>query len=161
MSINEWSPENPNSGHGHVHKRPDRVVARCGGPTICSICKSEEEAANDFGPYRHEFPEQEWLLHHFNIYDGEELKDDDSRYVYDGPNGNYSGWLKTEVRHDRRFVAITLWEHMECKGGWGPNENLEVHERVSQGGDWRRLTTQEICKLAEEHKPLTYWWEKE
>ena len=28
----------PNVGHGHVIKRPDGVVARCGGPRICPEC---------------------------------------------------------------------------------------------------------------------------
>lgn len=34
---------NPNSGHGHVRPRPDGLVARCGGPEICSECREELE----------------------------------------------------------------------------------------------------------------------
>lgn len=33
---------NTNSGHGHVQARPDGQQARCGGPAICAICKSEQ-----------------------------------------------------------------------------------------------------------------------
>lgn len=32
------SGRDPNSGHGHVYKRPDGVKARCGGPPMCSEC---------------------------------------------------------------------------------------------------------------------------
>lgn len=28
-----------NSGHGYVWKRPDGLLARCGGPALCSECK--------------------------------------------------------------------------------------------------------------------------
>lgn len=35
---NRYDPANPNSGHGHVYPRPDRVVFRCGGPVICKSC---------------------------------------------------------------------------------------------------------------------------
>lgn len=27
-----------NTGHGHVFKRPDGVVMRCGGPGLCKEC---------------------------------------------------------------------------------------------------------------------------
>ncbi len=27
-----------NIGHGHVFKRPDGMVSRCGGPTMCKEC---------------------------------------------------------------------------------------------------------------------------
>ena len=33
---------NPNSGHGHVYPRPDRVLMRCGGPGICSECSRDK-----------------------------------------------------------------------------------------------------------------------
>lgn len=31
-----------NSGHGHVWKRPDGVVARCGGPAMCDKCRRDK-----------------------------------------------------------------------------------------------------------------------
>lgn len=34
-------PNSPNSGHGHVRRRPDGVVAKCGGPMLCRICAKE------------------------------------------------------------------------------------------------------------------------
>lgn len=34
-----------NTGHGHVHPRPDGFKARCGGPGICSQCSQEAAAA--------------------------------------------------------------------------------------------------------------------
>lgn len=30
-----------NAGHGHVWKRPDGMVARCGGPGMCKECSRE------------------------------------------------------------------------------------------------------------------------
>jgi len=30
-----------NTGHGHVHPRPDGVKARCGGPALCAQCSRE------------------------------------------------------------------------------------------------------------------------
>lgn len=27
-----------NTGHGHVWRRPDRRVTRCGGPGLCGTC---------------------------------------------------------------------------------------------------------------------------
>lgn len=36
--------ESANTGHGHVYPRPDRVVARCGGPALCDVCAKEEAA---------------------------------------------------------------------------------------------------------------------
>lgn len=27
-----------NTGHGHVWRRPDGYLARCGGPAICQVC---------------------------------------------------------------------------------------------------------------------------
>lgn len=39
--LSEYHPGNPNSGHGHVHPRPDKVVARCGGPKLCEQCARE------------------------------------------------------------------------------------------------------------------------
>lgn len=37
------NPDDPNSGHGHVHPRPDGAVARCGGPALCGQCRAEKE----------------------------------------------------------------------------------------------------------------------
>ena len=37
----ETAPRNPNSGHGHVHRRPDGVRMRCGGPGVCSECSRD------------------------------------------------------------------------------------------------------------------------
>jgi len=34
-------PIGPNSGHGHVWKRPDGVKMRCGGPCLCAICSMD------------------------------------------------------------------------------------------------------------------------
>jgi hypothetical protein len=42
-----------NTGHGHVYKRPDGVIMRCGGPGICNQCSRDlarlikETEAND------------------------------------------------------------------------------------------------------------------
>lgn len=36
MSNTDW-----NTGHGHVHPRPDGAKARCGGPGICAACSRE------------------------------------------------------------------------------------------------------------------------
>jgi len=36
---------NGNWGHGHVFKRPDGLVARCGGPAICKQCAIDEANA--------------------------------------------------------------------------------------------------------------------
>jgi hypothetical protein len=33
---------NSNTGHGHVRPRPDGILARCGGPGICSECALEK-----------------------------------------------------------------------------------------------------------------------
>lgn len=30
-----------NTGHGHVWKRPDRTVARCGGTGMCPRCRAD------------------------------------------------------------------------------------------------------------------------
>ncbi len=156
--MDEWTPNNPNSGHGHVHKRPDGVVMRCGGPAICKTCKKELEEATDFGPGIAEFPEEEWLLHHFTVYSEDQIAENGERYLFDGPNGRYMSGNPL-IRHRRFLAAADIWHHLEERGGWGPNESLEVHHRF-QGGDWERLTTREICSLAEEYQPLTYWWEK-
>ncbi len=43
--------EQLNTGHGHVNKRPDGVLARCGGPGICSVCSKEKAVANDNKDY--------------------------------------------------------------------------------------------------------------
>lgn len=36
--MGEWIE---NRGHGHVTPRPDGVLARCGGPALCSVCARE------------------------------------------------------------------------------------------------------------------------
>lgn len=110
----------------------------------------------DFGPGIAEFPEEEWLLHSFTVWPEDQLNENGERFSFNGPNGRYIS-LRADVEHKRRQVSIQLWNEMEEKDGWGPNESLEVHHRY-QGGDWKRLTTGEICSLAEEYKPLTYWW---
>lgn len=38
---------NPNSGHGHVFPRPDGVIARCGGPSICAECALDKVRADN------------------------------------------------------------------------------------------------------------------
>lgn len=30
-----------NTGHGHVHPRPDGVKAKCGGPAMCPVCATD------------------------------------------------------------------------------------------------------------------------
>ena len=30
-----------NTGHGHVWKRPDKMIAHCGGPVVCDECKAD------------------------------------------------------------------------------------------------------------------------
>ena len=37
----DGEPRNPNSGHGHVWRRPDGFLARCGGPGICPECSRD------------------------------------------------------------------------------------------------------------------------
>lgn len=32
-----------NTGHGHVWKRPDGFLARCGGPKICPVCAADAQ----------------------------------------------------------------------------------------------------------------------
>jgi hypothetical protein len=36
----------PDCGHGWVHKNPDGVVARCGGPGICTQCSMDQFAVD-------------------------------------------------------------------------------------------------------------------
>jgi len=38
------SPITHGHGHGHVLPRLDGVVARCGGPSICTVCAKEKAA---------------------------------------------------------------------------------------------------------------------
>ncbi len=114
--------------------------------------------ASDFGPFVGEFPEQEWLLHWFTIVqDDEEPEPIDHLLTFGGPNGRYIGG-RADVVRERRKAAIDIWITLQDgKAAYAPNENLEVHERFN-GGDWRKLTSQELCTLAEEYQPLKYWW---
>jgi hypothetical protein len=41
-----FSIDDMNSGHGHARKRPDRMMARCGGPAICKVCAVEVATIN-------------------------------------------------------------------------------------------------------------------
>ena len=41
---------NKNTGHGHVNPRPDGLVARCGGPRLCSECIREAALKHDALP---------------------------------------------------------------------------------------------------------------
>lgn len=40
-TINGISPS-----HGHVRPRPDGMKARCGGPTVCKVCKAEKDTVD-------------------------------------------------------------------------------------------------------------------
>jgi hypothetical protein len=43
-SINQLSQgPGTNTGHGHIWKRPDRMLARCGGPGLCLRCQADQE----------------------------------------------------------------------------------------------------------------------
>lgn len=46
-----------NTGHGHVWKRPDGMVARCGGPAICKECAADQAQI---------IPETETWTHGYN-----------------------------------------------------------------------------------------------
>jgi hypothetical protein len=37
----ELPPDWAMKSHGHVAKRPDGVLARCGGPSLCETCQLE------------------------------------------------------------------------------------------------------------------------
>ena len=39
-----------NTGHGHVWKRPDKAVARCGGPGLCKRCAADKAEFGDTLP---------------------------------------------------------------------------------------------------------------
>lgn len=41
MELGGWHEKGENSGHGHIHPRPDGVMTRCGGPGICNECSIE------------------------------------------------------------------------------------------------------------------------
>lgn len=113
---------------------------------------------SDFGPFTGEFPEQEWLLHWFQIVQ-DEPEPDKHLLTFGGPNGRYIGG-RAEVDRDRHHVAILAWiELQDGKQARRPNEGLEIHER-SNGGDWRKLTSHEIVSLAEEYRPIKQWWAK-
>jgi hypothetical protein len=46
LPCDEDVPEGPvgtNAGHGHAWKRPDGLVARCGGPGMCSACSRDAQ----------------------------------------------------------------------------------------------------------------------
>jgi hypothetical protein len=46
--MSEWSPGNPNSGHGLVHPRPDGMRFRCGGARMCAQCAREQAAVDEY-----------------------------------------------------------------------------------------------------------------
>lgn len=48
----------PNCHHGHVHKRPGDLLARCGGPRICPFCRTDLEALQRFRQVYAIFPGQ-------------------------------------------------------------------------------------------------------
>lgn len=43
--LSEWKSKpskiGGNTGHGHVWKRPDGVLMRCGGPGMCAACTAD------------------------------------------------------------------------------------------------------------------------
>lgn len=49
MDAKELPPNIPgtNSGHGHVWKRPDGLVGRCGGPAFCRECKTDQKLVGE------------------------------------------------------------------------------------------------------------------
>ncbi len=50
----EWTNLPPHwrmESHGHVAERPDRFVARCGGPSLCSLCRLERDYLRLLGWY--------------------------------------------------------------------------------------------------------------
>ncbi len=42
LATSPGSPVGTNAGHGHAWERPDGMKARCGGPGMCSQCRSDE-----------------------------------------------------------------------------------------------------------------------
>jgi hypothetical protein len=51
----DWSDlpiELASQSHGHVSKRPDGLLARCGGPGICPVCQRELDYFKQLDNYR-------------------------------------------------------------------------------------------------------------
>lgn len=48
----------PNHHHGHVHKGPNDLLARCGGPRMCPFCREDLEALQRFRQVYAIFPGQ-------------------------------------------------------------------------------------------------------
>jgi len=46
-----------NTGHGHVWKRPDGAVAKCGGPALCTECARDLASLRNVTPYVAELSE--------------------------------------------------------------------------------------------------------
>ena len=40
-----------NYGHGHVWKREDGILARCGGPGLCKVCRDDERYVREAAEY--------------------------------------------------------------------------------------------------------------
>lgn len=73
-----------NVGHGHVAKRPDGVVARCGGPRICPECAldlARQQGRRDDRPIDHTAAIAEAAREYRDIVG--RLADDASSAAYD------------------------------------------------------------------------------
>lgn len=49
--VEKWSDNivGTNAGHGHVWPRPDGQTMRCGGPTMCRVCRFDQLRVNNAG----------------------------------------------------------------------------------------------------------------